>query len=231
MIKSFFNALLDAVYPPRCLICDEVVACDTFFCKECNGKLKLQLEKRCGGCGMSAEKCCCNRYIYHFEGVISPYFNEDDAQKCVYNFKFNKNKRASELLGEKMAKAAKLYYKDVDFDLITSVCASKKNTDYDHCKILAKKVSESMGVNYLATLERSDKKRQVQHGLGLDKRFDNVHNAYKASCSLKGKIILLVDDIKTSGATIDECARQLKFAGAESVYCVTALVGDLKNQD
>ena len=60
----------------------------------------------------------------------------------------------------------------------------------------------------------------------IEDRFKNVRNGFKATEKLYGKNILLVDDIKTTGATIDECARQLKFAGAERVYCVVALISE-----
>lgn len=231
MIKKFFNALLDTIYPPRCIICDEVVSSDKYFCEYCDGLLTASIDKRCLGCGMYYDNCRCNNYIYHFDGVISPYYNEGAAKKCVYNFKFKRNRRASEILCKDMADIVNKFYDDKYLDVITSVCASNKNTEYDQCKILATKLSEYLNIKYIPTLERTDKKREVQHGLVLDKRFENVHNAYKATVSLKGKNVLLVDDIKTSGATIDECARQLKFAGADSVYCITALVGKKQKQD
>ena len=130
-----------------------------------------------------------------------------------------------------MAEIIKKYHTSSGFHFVTSVCPSKKNCEYDHSGILAKQLSKELGVKYVKTLAPSNKKRKTQHMLGFSERFQNVHDSYCAIGSFKGKHILLVDDIKTSGATIDECARQLKFAGAEKVHCITALIGSAEFSD
>ena len=62
-----------------------------------------------------------------------------------------------------------------------------------------------------------------QHTLDFKSRVDNVKGIYAANGSLEGKIIVLVDDIRTTGATMNECAKVLKKAGAREVYGVSAL--------
>ena len=64
--------------------------------------------------------------------------------------------------------------------------------------------------------------------LSEKQRLENVKNMYVATKNLRGKSILLVDDIKTTGATLNECTLQLLSAGADCVYCVTALISEKK---
>ena len=68
------------------------------------------------------------------------------------------------------------------------------------------------------------KENQVQHNLFLNERFGNVKDAYRATDKIKGQTVLLLDDIKTTGATLNECAKELKFSGAKKVYCIAALI-------
>ena len=59
--------------------------------------------------------------------------------------------------------------------------------------------------------------------MDVKERFKNVKGMYKTNYKVTGKTILLVDDIKTTGASFDECAKQLLLAGADNVYCVSAV--------
>ncbi len=231
MKKNFLiEALLNAIFPPRCMLCDEIISPDRYFCKFCEKRIEAVKEKRCIGCGMPIKKCECKRFIYHFDSVVSPFYNEGKAKDAFYNFKFQNNKRAAEFFAKEMVEALYKSHGKRKFDFITYVCPSKP-TDYDHCKILASMVADNLGLKLVKALKPSGKKRMIQHTLRFDMRFENVHNSYRVTIPCKNKNILLVDDIKTSGATIDECARQLKFAGAESVHCLVALVGSGEKSD
>ncbi len=224
------DAFLNALYPPHCILCDEIIEPIGYLCRDCSNKLCVTAEKRCFGCGMPDKKCECDRFIYHFDGVISPFYNSGNEKKAFYNYKFKENKRASEYFADKMAACVIREYSDISFDFITYVCPSEGDTEYDHSGILAARLSKILGIRLVKALAPSGKKRMIQHTLGLDNRFENVREAYKCTRSCRGKRILLVDDIKTSGATLSECALTLKLSGARSVYCVAALVGSGDNQ-
>ncbi len=230
MKNKIINAFVNALFPPRCFLCDEVISPDKYLCTDCESKIAVPDVKRCIGCGTAAKSCICNHFIYHFDGVISPFFNEGAAKQGIYSFKFFRQRRIAEFYAKHMAETVRKYYSDINFDFITFVCSSKKNQKFEHCKILAEELSENLNLQIVDALEPSGKPRFIQHKLGFDSRFENVYNAYKVKVNCNQKVILLVDDIKTSGATIDECARQLKFAGAKSVYCITAVVGNRQNQ-
>ena len=96
---------------------------------------------------------------------------------------------------------------------------------FNKSDLFAKEISEILNIEYNANLLVKKSKTKTQHRIrNIEDRFANVRDGYKSVFDLKGKNILLVDDIKTTGASLDECARQLKFSGAENVYSVVALI-------
>ena len=230
MKNKISKALIDALFPPRCILCDEIIAPNRYLCNYCHTKILKVGDKRCAGCGRSINRCNCNRFVYHFDGVISPFYNEGPAKQAFYQYKFFRYRRTAEFYAINMAESVKEYYQDIKFDFLTYVCSSDRKPLFDHCKILADELSNQLELELVELLKPSSKKRSVQHTLGFENRFENVHNAYEVKSLCKNKVILLVDDIKTSGATIDECARIMKIAGAKAVYCVTALVGNTRNK-
>ncbi len=225
MIK-YIDAFIDALFPPRCMLCDQIVTPDKHLCNECYPKIKQITGEICLGCARPIKRCECMRFIYHFDGIVSPFHNSDYAQKAFYAYKFHRARRNAKFYAGYMFKLLKQKFPDIKFDYITSVPPTKskrKRNKYDHSMYLAKELSQKYFVTYRKLLTSCGDERQTQHKLEFSKRFSNVHNKYIATKKLKNKTILLVDDILTSGATIDECARQLKLAGAKAVFCVTAL--------
>jgi competence protein ComFC len=114
---------------------------------------------------------------------------------------------------------------DLKFDLITFVPLSRKRLTqrgYNQSEILAKKVSRNLGISFGSTLKkRIETKPQV--GLGRKERLKNLENAYffKGGQEPKGKTVAIIDDVITTGATLNQCAKALKAAGAKKVWGLT----------
>ena len=104
------------------------------------------------------------------------------------------------------------------------------NRGFNQSKILAEKIGEKLNLPVLDILYRN-KSKTDQHDIKNPKeRFKNVEGLYGAKGKVNGKNILLVDDIKTTGATLNECAKQLILSGADNVYCVTGLISDRRKE-
>ncbi len=228
MIVKLIDAFLDGIFPPRCLLCDEVVRPNTFLCKDCAPKMAVDESKRCLLCGLRYKECVCKNYIYIFDGAVSPYFNSGNPKKAYYDYKFRKIRRNASFFAERMAESVNTYYSGIKFDFITRVPRSKDGK-FDHTKHLCKELADCLQLKFVDALEPTDKKRETQRTLRREDRFRNVDNAYKVTYPCKGKTVLILDDIKTTGATLNECTRRLKFAGAKKVYCISVLSGNGEN--
>ena len=223
LIDAFFELL----YPLRCLVCDEPTI-EYGCCDDCKDKINTISNDMCLYCGNESKFCECNKIVYHFDGITAPYFNEGYAQQTVYDLKFNRKFNCLKPFGKEMARFAKKSFGIENIDFICYVPASKESLykrGFNQSELFAREIADWLKIEIKHNLLLKKDTVKTQHRKRtIEDRFKNVRNGFKATEKLNGKNILLVDDIKTTGATIDECARQLKFAGAERVYCVVAVI-------
>lgn len=221
------DAFFELLYPPRCMVCDEPTI-SYGCCESCKGKINTISSEMCLSCGSEDVSCECKKRVYHFDGITAPYFNDDYAQQTVYDLKFYGKFNCLKPFGREMARFAKKSFGTENIDLICYVPSTKESMykrGFNQSALFAKEISNLLHLDIKHNLLIKKESVKTQHRKKtIEDRFKNVRNGYKATEKLNGKNILLVDDIKTTGATIDECARQLKFAGAEKVYCVVALI-------
>ncbi len=226
---KLIDAIIDTLYPHKCPVCDKAVISEQ-FCDRCAGWIEVIKEETCFRCGLNVKSCDCKKHVYHFDGVVAPYYNEDCAQIMVYRFKFKKRFTCVPILGKIMAEAAAKKFGKENIDFITFVPMSLipyRIRGFNQSELLAEKIAQNLNIELDREILKKRKKVKTQHDIkSISERFKNVRDAFYYTKEIKGKNVLLVDDIKTSGATLDECARQLKFAGANMVYCVTALVSN-----
>ena len=126
-----------------------------------------------------------------------------------------------------MAKEFRRRYPDVRIDVACGVPSTKKELEDKSCdqvSLLARYVVKALRVQYSPKLIKKMRETKRQRELKHDERAANVKDAFKVRENLKGKTVLLIDDIKTTGYTLSECAKQLRLQGAKEVYCLTALV-------
>ena len=223
-IWDFVTSLL---FPHKCIICEDIIDFDG-YCDKCKDLMKEINAPTCFNCGVEHKYCTCSKFIYHFDGSTAPYYNEGVAQQAVYDFKFSRLLRSVNVFSEVMANRAAKVFGTENIDLVTCVPAGKntmRKRGFNQSELYAENVARRLGLPFDNKLLSRKDSVTTQHLLkGLANRFENVRNGYICNSSLKGKNILLVDDIRTTGASLDECARQLKICGAEKVYCLTALV-------
>lgn len=228
-LKTVIDRIL---FPKRCSCCDEVISINKDICESCKEKLH-RLNNICNICGIQKDKCECNRRVFLFNGITAPFENNGSAQEGVYGMKFCGMPYASGFYGKNMYDSIKRDFKDVKFDIITAVPMSKRTKrkrGYNQAELLAKAIAKEMNVPYCFKMLLKCRDNSTQHNLTLKERVKNVAGAYKADSAVCGKTVLLVDDIKTTGATLNECSKQLLLCGASSVYCVVALMTEKSSQ-
>ena len=156
------------------------------------------------------------------------------ARNALYSYKLGRRQGNASFLAQEMANAVKKEFSEIEFDAIVGVPTTiKSRIKYGFSPVneLCFAMQELLGVKFSKNFLKCHNFYRTQHRLDFSKRFENAYKKFYCKGRFDGKTILLVDDIKTSGATLSHCARQLKFAGADKVYCVTALAGVLNNKN
>lgn len=207
---DLFNSIISLFYPDRCPYCNRVIPHKDIACEKCRQDFPDYIFKRYAKGGY---------YCY------SPFAYSDNFKSAVKRFKFRNHPEYSKKLVYPMADILKENVTDVDFDFVSYVPMHRKKLNtrgYNQAQLLAKDLGKVLNLPCEDTLVKI-KENKEQHTCKKEDRYKNVKGVYKATKSenIKGKTILLVDDIVTTGNTLGECCRILKKSGAKEIYCVT----------
>ena len=206
------DRLLDLVYPPKCPFCGKILErYEDGMCLRCRSILPWTAEQ-----GRQVDFC---------ESCLSPLWYRDGVRKAVHRYKFLRGRMHSRLLGTLMAQCFHDRWGE-PVDVVVWVPLSPKRLKrrgYDQAELLARRAAEELGLPVLDALVKV-RETSVQSSISREPaRRANVLGAYETrpEADLKGKRVVLVDDVVTSGATLSECAACLRMAGAESVVGLT----------
>lgn len=213
--------LLDLIFPCFCVGCGKE---GSWLCPNCLEEIIFVVSPTCPQCGRLSEngsycsKCQKNKSL---EGIIvSAYYEEGPLKEAIHNFKYNSVKELSPFLANFLIKALETYQIE-DIDLITWVPLYHKRQaqrGYNQAEILAREIAQRLDLK-TGSLLKKIKKTKIQVKLKGPERRKNLIGAFKVNnISLKSKRIILVDDITTTGTTLNECAKVLKKAGAKEVW-------------
>lgn len=223
--------LLDLLFPPRCAVCREVAPVGTALCPECVQRLPqaLHAAERCRVCGKPVESCVCREgQPFCFSRAEAAFFYEQDTHYLINCLKTEPQSVAVDQAADLMAGAflASGLSCTGPFDAVTEVpmsAESEARRGHNQAKTLARRLAARLDIPYLPSPLHCDDRKQAQHTLSYTRRFENVRKSYRrrsgACCAGR---ILLIDDVMTTGATLNRCAQLLLQCGAGEICCLTA---------
>jgi competence protein ComFC len=219
-MRIFFSEL--------CLICGRELYFEKVknyaLCDKCEKAIKPISGKRCEICGInliSEQKKCtrCREISYSFDKHKSLFYYSDRVKELIYQYKFNKKIRLSYYFAALFHKVIQERYGGIPIIPVPSQLHSVKKRGWDHMKEITNKLKPYHKIYYC--LRRLAGKSQKI--LNFEERRENIKG--KISVILdrlpENNTALLIDDIFTTGATMNECARVLKEAGLQRIYSIT----------
>ena len=211
------DMILSFIFPNKCPVCDCIISYNSFICKSCAKKIQnLNLKKELFKIN--------NEPIY----CVAPFKYEGLIRDSILRFKFKGKMSYSAFFAYIMSKTINKYYSDLDFITFVPISSSRKiKRKFDQSEILSEKISKIINVPLKSTLEKTaDNAEQHNHEkIEREKNILNVYNVINES-DVKGKNILLIDDVCTTGSTFKECAKMLIKAGAKTVNCAAITMKD-----
>jgi ComF family protein len=234
-----WEALLDLIYPPRCIFCTEIIPFqeERGICKRCRNTLPFIEGKVCQKCGKPIQDsdhrttcfdCIKNSHVYDRGWAVFAY--EGMVKDAIYRFKYGGHKEYGKYLGKLMAEKIKYQISEEGFDLIIPIPIHKrrkKERGYNQAEELAKSISSELGIPMDPFILARVKETSPQSGLSIVQRQNNIKKAFKIddTINLHQMKILLIDDIYTTGTTINYCADLLKERGAKKVFFLSLSIG------
>lgn len=219
--------ILDVLYPPRCMACDDVLSGETYFCESCDVGVEAIGLNACAACGepgsFGTDRCLpCRRAPWRLGRARAPFLHQGAVAKAVHRFKYEDHPE----LGWRLARWTYQEEGDKVFEGHDVVCPIPLHRSrfwargYDQAALLAAELAKCAGLPMKMLLYR-DKMTARQVGLTDDQRELNVRGAFRALPNVNRQSILLIDDVLTTGATGNAAAKVLFEAGARRVELLT----------
>ncbi len=239
LIKDTLDALASIFFPAPCWICDDPLTSASLIpiCDLCIGEMQRVDGVKCEGCGRpfaspvvaeAIEKLCfiCRRGSYHFERARSYGLYNDALSGAILLLKYESLKRLGAWFADRLVPIVREDFGGIKFDAIVPVplhLSRQRERGYNQAELIARPLAKRLNLKMATYLLVRTRPRPPKSILTLKERWESVRGAYetRTGAEVDKLRILLVDDVFTTGATLDACAKALREAGAASVHGVT----------
>lgn len=213
-----FIGLLELIFPSRCIICKQLLKGNApiHICSKCIQEIEFYNKDIVPlSLGGGIKSYC--------DGVVCAGKYQHSLKKAIRDYKFNERPSFYRAFGELIADKVNRTLNQYPLDVIVPVPMSRKRIaqrGYNQAALIALRASQILSVPLEAKSIVKVKDTQRQSSLGRQERLINLNGAFEvtSSCSYVGKTVLLIDDIITTGSTLNECSKALKAAGAKYVF-------------
>lgn len=229
---SIRRYLLDIFFPNRCPFCGEVIPWNVLSCEKCLSQVEWFSHD--GSCPICAKKMCICGDDFHADRVLCVCIYEGIVKQGIINLKRNNGINLADIFAEKLTDEINSCGYDYADSVVTSVPMNrrkKRKTGYNHSEEIGKALAKKLKLQYNDNILLQSSDTVMQHSLNLNERRETVRGRYHIhpKADVKGRHIILCDDVYTTGSTINECARVLKENGAEYVLAACGASTELDN--
>jgi ComF family protein len=218
------RVLLDLLYPPFCVGCGRT---GIMYCPACRGTLSNIRPPLCPRCGRPQETSCfcrqCAASPPSIDGIRSVAFFEGALRSAIHQFKYSYVRDLAEPLSEMLVS----YWQEAPLpgDVIVPVplhARRARERGYNQAMLLAQRLGSALQIPVRSECLRRNRYTVAQTRLNAQERSRNVEGAFTCvGPDVRGRRVLLIDDVCTTGATLEACSRALGEGGAKSVWALT----------
>lgn len=233
--RSFFSALLDFLFPPLCHVCGKFIpqAGRLHICPPCRQRMPSPTSPLCTRCGIpfdgaGAHHPCssCLRSPPSFRAARAALVHEGPGRDLIHAFKYTGRTHLRRPLGLLAVELLTEFVASGRPDLIVPVPLHVKrlrSRGFNQALLVGELLAEEWRIPLCRQALKRVRWTEPQINLAAELRRENVRNAFSVpdASLVSGRRVLLVDDVFTTGSTVEECSRTLDRAGAEEVLVIT----------
>ena len=226
--------LIDLIYPPRCPICGEPAPFGLEICPECRLRLPVIEAKRCRKCGKPIEdfdELCpdCEKEKHLYNCGLGIYIYDGTMRRAISELKYKGRREYGEVFGHLIFENARseLMYWNPDCLIPIPLHPQRaRERGYNQAGIISEAVSEKSGIPTRTDILFRTMETGRMKELSAKDRTQNMIRAFAADGDCRGvKRVVLIDDIYTTGATIDAASAVLRKAGIDEIYFLAVCIG------
>ena len=225
MVYNCINNIRYVLFPPHCMLCGESGRAEMDLCQPCLDELPAN-RHRCSRCALPLsiehkEILCgeCQKSPPLFEHCLAPYRFEGAISELINGFKFHAKLANGRLLSTLLADAIESHSMDLPELIIPVPLPSRrlKERGYNQALELARPIAKQFQIPINYKLIRRVRNTPAQSGLNRKKRQTNTRGAFELTQEIKQRHVVLIDDVVTTGSTVEELTKLLKKAGVQRV--------------
>lgn len=232
--------MLHLLFPPRCPFCDEVMLSSVFLpsdgiCGSCSKKMEYIREPSCKKCGKPLEderrEYCydCTRHERDFKQGKALWVYQGAVRESISRFKYQGRQEYARYYGEELVRVYGGWIRQCGIEALVPIPLSAKRLrrrGFNQAELIAREISRHTGIPIFGKLLLRVRETTAQKELNHEERKINLKKAFKTTVNkVQLNHILLIDDIYTTGSTMQEAAAELKRSGAEEIYCLSVSIG------
>lgn len=235
-IRKLLQKVIDLLFPRRCPVCGTVLKMDERICHDCKKTLGYITEPKCKKCGkpirQTTQEYCteCDKAKHFYDKGIAMFTYNEAMRKSIYQYKYHNKREYADFYADEICHYLGNEILSWKADAIVPIPLHRtklRKRGFNQAELLACKVGKKLGIPVRNDIICRHRNTKAQKELGDRERINNLKRAFKMIRNdVKLNTVILLDDIYTTGSTIDAVAKILRETGTSRIYFVSLTIGD-----